>query len=70
MNVNQYDEADFNDDSYFDNAISAVEIDAGNNSTSKKTPKQKLKIKRRLDSLHEKRKLARATNTLYDDWEH
>jgi len=78
MNVNEYDDACLNDDislddaSYFDNGILGFEIayGSGNKTAIKRKTKHKLVVKRKLDTLHEKRWLNRETNTLYDQWEH
>ncbi len=72
MNIAEYDDNDLVDDSYFDTGIAGFEIAYTSESKTaiKKTAKNKLYVKRKLDMLQEKRQLAKATDMFYDEWQH
>lgn len=72
MNINEYDDANFDDDSYLETGISGFEIAYGskNKIAIKQKVKKKLEIKRRLDSLEERRRLSREIDTLYGEFQH
>lgn len=72
MSISEYDETDLADDSYNDIGILGFEIaySSGNRTAIKKTAKNKLKIKRKLDNFQERRRMSKETDTLFGDWEH
>lgn len=69
MDMNEYDDNDFESDSYLDTGISGFEIAYGtvNKTAIKQKAKRKLQTKRKIDLLQENRRLARETDTLYGD---
>ena len=58
------------DDAYLFTGISGFEIAYGssNKSVMKKTAKHKLRVKERLDTLQEKRRLKKEIDTFYTEW--
>ncbi|KXJ49907.1 hypothetical protein [Cognaticolwellia aestuarii] len=71
MNIDTYADTDIDDDLNFDTGIAGFEIAYGstNKTAMRKTAKQKYQVRKRLDSLTEKRSLDRQLNSLSDYWD-
>ena len=71
MNIDTYADTDIDDDLNFDTGIAGFEIAYGstNKTAMRKTAKQKYQVRKRLDSLTEKRSLDRQLNSLSAYWD-
>jgi len=72
MNINIYDDTDININNNFDSGIAGFEIAYGstNEKAIGKAMKKKYRIKQKLDSINEKRSLARQLDSFSNYWEY